>query len=212
MDEQQNTIHLIQPKKCKPSYRFIVDDTYDRNGKPRTTYSIYGKFEQPGDYILLYNSFKLSWAMLAYDRIKDIGDIYIYNMMKEELFYPMFEYEGQMYRTEYVFIEQSCIVGSQIPDNQRYAEFCPEAQKFEYATSHVVFHNKGECVVKGNQLFMNGNLLLNSRQLRDVCGKYKQNMSYLDSSPDGLLQYIKETYPEATEYDCNCMWQKIIRG
>lgn len=169
-----------------------------------TTYSVLVKISKEANWIELYNSVSELWAKIALNRLQELFVPTILNLMlSEEEYCPMFEIHDQIYKTTYVFPNQSCICGENIAGNTHYGEYSIDSEKYDYVKDFVFFYKKGECLVKGNQLFLNGELLLNAKQLKEVCDNINQEFMYLDSSPEALIKYIKANYPEATSYTCN---------
>ena len=192
--------------KPYPLFRWEAEEVPSRNDKS-TIYRIYVKIAEPMDWILLYTTFSSAWCEIAVKKLKDIFDLYIMHFIVEDdkdTYFPMFEVNDQIYKTQFTFPEQSCICGEQIKGNQRYAEFSIDYEKFDYIQETVFFYDKGTCLVKSNQLFLDGELLFNSTDLKKLCDEIGQNWSYLDSSPDKLINYLKENYRErANRYICN---------
>lgn len=169
-----------------------------------TAYSVLVKIHKDSSWIELYNSTSELWAKIALNRLQELFIPTILNLMAlEEEYCPMFEIHDQIYKTTYVFPNQSCICGENIAGNTHYGEYSIDSEKYDYVRDIIFFYKKGECLVKCNQLFLNGELLLNNQQLKNVCDNINQDLMYLDSSPEKLIKYIKETYPEATSYTCS---------
>lgn len=192
--------------KPYPLFRWEAEEVPSRNDKS-TIYRIYVKIAEPMDWILLYTTFSSAWCEIAVKKLRDIFDLYIIHFIVEDdkdTYFPMFEVNNQIYKTQFTFPEQSCICGEQIKGNKRYAEFSIDYEKFDYIQETVFFYDKGTCLVKSNQLFLDGELLFNSTDLKKLCDEIGQNWSYLDSSPDKLINYLKENYRErANRYICN---------
>lgn len=157
--------------KPYPLFRWEAEEIPSRNDKS-IVYRIYVKIAEPMDWIMLYTTFSSAWCEIAVKKLKDIFDLYVIHFIVEDdkdTFFPMFEVNDQIYKTQFALPEQSCICGEQIKGNQRYAEFVNDYIKFDYIMETVFFYNKGTCLLKCNQLFLDGELLLNSKQLDDVC-------------------------------------------
>lgn len=184
----------------KPLFKLIYEEYLDRNNKITGSWSVYVNYM--GGDILLYNTFSEEWAKIALKRLKDNWDSYVSCFINDEDVPVMFERDDAIYKMEYVFPEQSCVVGLPIEGNIHYAEYCPQGQKFDYIHDTIFFYKQGTCLVKGNQLFMDGQLLLNCTQLKQVCDNIGQNFSALDYDADKLIQYIKNTYSGAKCYVC----------
>ena len=192
--------------KPYPLFRWEAEEIPSRNDKS-IVYRIYVKIAEPMKWVMLYTTFSSAWCEIAVKKLKDIFDLYIVHFFLEDdkdTYFPMFEIHDQIYKTQFVFPEQSCICGEQIKGNKRYAEFSIDYEKFDYIQDTVFFYDKGTVLVKGNQLFLDGELLYDSTSLKSLCDEIGQNWSYLDSSPDKLIQYLKDNYREkACRYICN---------
>lgn len=191
--------------KQRPLFKFEEEEYINkRDGTICTTYTIWVKFYPDDMYIEVYNTSSRVQAQLAYEHLKSIADVYLYKLYsKEEDAYTMFEYADQIYKTTFVCFNQSCICGEDISGNQRYGEFSPDGVKHDYALNIIFFYPKNHCLIKSNQVFMNGELLLNSKELDEVCKKIGQNKSQLDTNPDKFVEYIQQNYPEVQSYECN---------
>ena len=185
----------------KPLFKLVYEEYIDRHNEITGSWSVYVNYMN--EDILLYNTFSENWAKIALKRLKDNWDSYISCFINDEDVPVMFERDDAIYKLDYVFPEQSCVVGSQIKGNKHYAIYCPEGQKFDYIHDTVFFYKKGECLIKNNQLFLNGELLLNSQELKNVCDNIGQDFNSLDYNADKLIQYIIKTYPQANAYICN---------
>lgn len=192
--------------KPYPLFRWEAEEVPSRDDKS-TVYRVYVKIAEPMKWVMLYTTFSSAWCEIAVKKLKDIFDLYIVHFFLEDdkdTYFPMFEIHDQIYKTQFVFPEQSCICGEQIKGNKRYAEFSIDYEKFDYIQDTVFFYDKGTVLVKGNQLFLDGELLYDSTSLKSLCDEIGQNWSYLDSSPDKLIQYLKDNYREkACRYICN---------
>lgn len=192
--------------KPYPLFRWEAEEVPSRNDKS-TVYRVYVKIAEPMKWVMLYTTFSSAWCEIAVKKLKDIFDLYIVHFFLEDdkdTYFPMFEIHDQIYKTQFVFPEQSCICGEQIKGNKRYAEFSIDYEKFDYIQDTVFFYDKGTVLVKGNQLFLDGELLYDSTSLKSLCDEIGQNWSYLDSSPDKLIHYLKDNYREkACRYICN---------
>ena len=191
-------------EKPYPLYQLIQDEIPDKRGSYNTIYTIVVKLnEDVANWYRLYDTFSKPVAELALDRLKELFDIHILKWLKSDENMPtMFEVYNQVYKTKYVFPDQSCICGDDIVGNKRYGEFSVYGVKYDYIQSTIFFYYEGDCVLKSNQLFLDGELLLNSQQLVDVCNEIGQDTGLLDSSPDKLLKYIANNYTNAKTYIC----------
>lgn len=189
--------------KPYPLFKVECEEVVSRNDSKSTVFSIYVKIAKKMDWVLLYTTYSLGWAQVALNRLREIFDIWIIKFITEEKLPPMFEVNGEVYKTQYIFVKQSCICGKQIAGNQRYSEFAIDSIKFDYVRDIIFFYDEGTCLVKGNQLFIDGELKYNSKELKELCDNIGQDWSYLDSSPDKLIAYLKENYKNYKRYCCN---------
>lgn len=186
-----------------PLFKVEYEEVAGRNDSKSSVYRIYVKIAEPMNWVLLYVTHTLGWAQISLSRLKEIFDTWVVKFIIEDELPPMFEVNGEVYKTQFVFPEQSCICGEQIPGNKRYSEFAVDYLKFDYVADTVFFYDKGTCLVKANQLFIDGVLEYNSTELKEVCDMIGQDWSYLDSSPDKLIQYIREKNKDIRRYECN---------
>lgn len=186
-----------------PLFKVEYEEVAGRNDSKSSVYRIYVKIAGPMNWVLLYVTHTLGWAQISLSRLKEIFDTWVVKFIIEDELPPMFEVNGEVYKTQFVFPEQSCICGEQIPGNKRYSEFAVDYLKFDYVVDTVFFYDKGTCLVKANQLFIDGVLEYNSTELKELCDMIGQDWSYLDSSPDKLIQYIREKNKDIRRYECN---------
>lgn len=189
--------------KPYPLFKVEYEEVVCKNDNKSVVYKIYVKIAEPMNWVILYTTHTLGWAQVALDRLKEIFDTWIVKFIIEDELPPMFEINDEIYKTQYIFPQQSCICGEQIAGNHRYAEYAVDYLKFDYVRSIVFFYDKGTCLVKCNQLFIDGNLILNSQQLDEVCKEIHQDKSLLNSSPDKLLKYIANNYTNVDIYVCD---------
>lgn len=194
----------IKLMKPYPLYKVEYEEIPSRNGKS-DVYRIYVKIAAQTEWLLLYVTHKLAWAQISLDKLKTIFDTQIIHFIINGIDdYPMFEIHDQIYKTQYVFPEQSCVCGGQIARNHYYGEYSVDYEKFDYVRDFVFFYKKGTCLVKNNQLFLDGELLANSSELAALCEDIDQPLCQLDSSPDKLIDYLKNKYTDrVTSYECN---------
>lgn len=186
-----------------PLWKVVFEQIPIHNSKT-ASYSIYVKLDEQTNWLKLYETVSEPWSKIALIKLQELFDVYICKWIKDIDSVPtMFELNNQIYKTTYVIPSQSCICGEHILGNTHYGQLDEYDQKFDYIQSIIFFYNKGECLVKGNQLFLDGELLLNSEQLDEVCEAIGQEKLYLDSSLDKLINYISQHYPSATSYTCN---------
>lgn len=185
-------------------FKLVYDEVLDRDNKITGSWSVYLKLLNDNNVdILLYNTFSENWAKIALQRLKDFYEPYLYSFITGTNLPVMFERDDAIYKLEYVFPEQGCVVGSQIEGNNRYVSFSPQEEKYDYIQDLIFFYTEGVCLVKDNQMFLDGKLLLNSKQLKDVCDSIGQDFNSLDYNADKLIQYIIKTYPQVNTYICN---------
>lgn len=203
---------FAKERKIRPLLLFMAEENIDRNNDLYTLYKILVKFSNTDDYILLYSTRSELDARIAYRKLKDISDVYLYKLItQQENYCTMFEYADQIYKTLYVFPNQSCICGENIPGNKHYGEYSVEPPKYDYALSPIFFYTKGQCVVKCNQLFLDGELLLDATQLKAVCNQLNEHIQYNNPSVK-FLNYIATSYPNAVSYTCDGYSNYNIRG
>ena len=133
----------------KPTFKLSCVEKYDYSRKHyNSCWDIQVFLEETARWIRLYSSFSEYKARLAYEKIKDKYDLYIedflrlegYLPMKDELYTRspiMFELHNQIYKIEYIFPEQSCVVGLQIPGNKRYVQAEPDGSKYDYIEDDI---------------------------------------------------------------------------
>lgn len=190
---------LVKPY---PLWKVEYEQLPKGNGKTEV-FRVLVKIAPTIDYICLYTTYSSAWAEIALKKLQEIFDTQIIHLMvDEEDYYPMFEVHDQIFKTKYVFPEQSAVCGEMIPGNQRYGEFSVDAEKFDYIIDLVFFYKKGTCLIKSNQLFIDGDLIYDSNQLKAVCDSVGQDMYYLDSQPDKLLKHLLEKYPNIHQFTC----------
>lgn len=187
-------------------YTLKYNEYLDKRNQVSNNWSLYVKVLEDNkvkyDGVLLYQSFSENWIKIALEKYKNYLSIYLYSFITENNLPTMFEVNDQVFKLEYVFPEQSCVVGLPIKGNSQYLEINPDGEKYDYVQSFVTFYDKGICLVKGNQLFLDGELLLNCTQLKQVCDSIGQNFNALDYDANKLIQYIKNTYSNVKCYVC----------
>lgn len=192
----------IKLKKPYPLWKLAYEEIESR-GEALGTYNVCVQLDKYTDWIELYSTFSELWAKIALKRLQDIFDIHIFKWLTSEDNNPtMIEVNDQVYKATYVFPYQSCICGKQIDGNQRYGEYIIDDIKFDYVRELIFFYYSGTVLVKSNQVFLDGELLLNSHNLNVLCEDIGQDMRLLDSDPSRLIKYLKENYT-VREYVCN---------
>lgn len=166
-------------------------------------YRIYCKPREDVGYVQVYETDSLPKAQLALNRLKEIYLPTIRNFLLLENEPIMFEVEDQMYELDMILPAQGCVVGKYIKGNVIYGEIQEEGYaKFDYVNSYIQFYYKGDAVVKGTQLYLNGELLCNFVELENICHAIDQDYNNLDYGADKLIAYIANQYPEAKTYTC----------
>ena len=120
--------------KPYPLFKVEYEELVGRNESKSSVYRIYVKIAEPMNWFCLYVTSSSAWAEISLKKLKDIFDLYVIHFLVEDdadTYFPMFEVNGQIYKTVYTFPEQSCICGQQIAGNQRYAEFSVDYEKFD---------------------------------------------------------------------------------
>lgn len=168
-------------------------------------YTIFVKPHPQISPIKLYMTTSLPRVQIALDRLKDLYDIIVAKMIKSEHNQPaMFEVHNQIYKTTFLLLSQSCICGEIIEGNKCYGAIEEDYDlKFDYTQDFVFFYDYGDCLLKSNQLFLDGLLLLNEQQLFEVCDTIGQDKNKLDTEPYKLLKWIASHCPEAGTYICD---------
>lgn len=191
-------------KFMKPYPLWKVEYEQVPNGQSKNDiYRILVKIAKNANWFELYKTYSSVWAEIALKKLQSIFDIHIIKfLVDEDNLPPMFEIHDQIYKTKYVFPEQSCIVGETIKGNHRYGEFSVDALKFDYVIDTVFFYDKGTALVKCNQLFIDGQLICNSNQLKTLCDEIGQDFNKLDLYPEKIIKYIQNNYSGVREYLC----------
>lgn len=192
-------------KFMKPYPLWKVDYEQVPNGENKNDiYRVLVKIAKNTNWFELYKTYSSVWAEIALKKLQDIFDLYVIDfIVDEDNIPPMFEIHDQIYKTKYVFSDQSCIVGETIAGNQRYGEFSVDALKFDYVRDLVFFYEKGTALVKSNQLFIDGELICDSAQLKELCDEIGQDFNKLDLYPEPIIKYLKLNYSNVSEYICD---------
>lgn len=191
-------------KFMKPYPLWRVEYEQVPNGESKNDiYRVLVKIAKNTNWFELYKTYSSVWAEVALKKLQAIFDTYIIKfLVDEDNLPPMFEIHDQIYKTKYVFPEQSCIVGETIKGNHQYGEFSVDALKFDYVIDTVFFYDKGTALVKCNQLFIDGQLICNSNQLKTLCDEIGQDFNKLDLYPEKIIKYIQNNYSGVREYLC----------
>lgn len=191
-------------EKPYPLWRIIQEEIPRADKTKFTSYTIEVKIDDRANWLELYSTVSKLHAEIAQKRLSDIFDVSIYKWLEASYNIPvMFEICDQIYRTTNVLIGQSCICGETIEGNHRYGEFFIGSNKFSYIDNIIFFYEKGHCLVKCNQVFLDGNLLYTSKQLADLCKEIEQEFNKLDLYPEKLIKFLKKEHPEMISYTCN---------
>lgn len=202
-------MEYLKLKKPYPLWKVEYEQIPHKEVEHTDIYRIYVKIAKDANYMCLYVANSLPRAQIALQKLQDIFDTQVINMLVNEYYYPMFEIHNQIYKTLYVFPNQSCICGEDIPGNHRYGEYSVEATKFDYVQDYVFFYEQGTCLVKCNQLFIDGELKYNSKELKQLCDDIGQDFNNLDLYPEKLIKHISGIYPELTQYVCGGYFTNI---
>lgn len=191
-------------KFMKPYPLWKVEYEQVPNGENKNDiYRVLVKIAKNANWFELYKTYSSVWAEIALKKLQDIFDLYVMNfIIDEDDIPPMFEIHDQIYKSLYVFPDQSCIVGETITGNERYGEFSVEALKFDYVKDTIFFYEKGTALIKSNQLFIDGQLICNSKQLKSLCDEIGQDFNKLDLYPERIINYLTNNYSVKT-YVCN---------
>ena len=188
-------------------YTLKYNEYLDKRNQVSNNWSLYVKVLEDNkvkyDGILLYQSFSENWIKIALEKYKNYLSNYLYSFITENNLPTMFEVNDQVFKLEYVFPEQSCVVGLPIIGNSQYLQVNPDREKYDYGQSFITFYDRGICLVKGNQLFLDGELLYNSIQLKTLCNNIEQDFNKLDYQADKLITFLKTNYPNVKGYVCN---------
>ena len=188
----------------KPYPLWKVEYEQVPNGENKNDiYRVLVKIAKNANWFELYKTYSSVWAEVALKKLQDIFDLYIISfIVDEDDIPPMFEIHDQVYKSLYVFPDQSCIVGENIIGNERYGEFSVEALKFDYVKDTVFFYERGTALIKSNQLFIDGQMICNSKQLKNLCDEIGQDFNQLDLYPEKIIKYIQNNYSGVREYLC----------
>lgn len=178
----------------RPMFKVVYDEFIGGHGDVKGIYNLYVHSSQSEEDILLYESFSENYIKIALNKVKDYWDVYLKFWLNNERLPVMIECNDQVYKVEYMCLRQCCIVGSQIPRNRLYGEFKPEPEKIDFIRDIVFTYPYGTALVKSNQLFLNGELLCNSEELKILCDDLGQEFNKLDLYPERLMNYLKQQY------------------
>lgn len=202
----------VQEVNIRMNYKFMkpyplwrVEYEQVPNGESKNDiYRVLVKIAKNANWFELYKTYSSAWAEIALKKLQDIFDLYVMNfIVDEDNLPPMFEIHDQIYKTVYVFPQQSCIVGENIAGNSRYGEFSVDGLKFDYVKDTIFFYEYGTALIKCNQLFIDGKLVLNSKELKYKCDEIGQDFNKLDLYPEKIIQYIVQIAPYVSTYICN---------
>lgn len=190
---------LIKPY---PLWKVDMEDQLI-NGNIYTLYKVYAKCYHDDIWNILYTTYNKNWCGLALEKLKEMFDVYIYKWLDNEYDIPsMFEIDDQIYKTKYIFPDKSHICGNQIDGNTYYGKVIDETLVFDYIQSNVIFYNKNTCLVKNNQVFVDGNLIYNEEQLSVICNTIHQDINSLNSDAYKFIEYINKLF-DINEYICD---------
>lgn len=188
----------------RPEFKVVYDEFIGSRGDIKGIFNLYvhSPAGTPAHHedVQLYETFSENYIKLALNKAKDYWSPYLKYWLVDEKLPVMFECNDQVYSVECMCLSQFSIVGSQIPGNKLYGEYKPEAEKFDMVRDYVFTYQHGTALVKSNQLFLNGELLCNAKQLKELCDSINQDFNKLDYYPDNLMDYLKKTYKD--DFDC----------
>ena len=194
---------MVKFEKGYPLWKVVYEEVLYHD-VPSKEYSIFVIPHPQVSPIKLYMTTSLPKAQIALERLKEIYSLIVEKIIKSEHNEPaMFEVHNQIYKTNFVLLGQSCICGKIIEGNKCYGEIEEEYDlKFDYVHDFVFFYAYGDCLLKGNQLFLNGELILNEQQLLEVCEEIGQDRNKLDIEPYKMLKWLAINHPSAETYMC----------
>lgn len=113
----------------------------------------------------------------------------------------MFEWHERMFKFKYWFENQKCVYGESI--DGYVDEYEDEGGvKADILQSYVHFYDKDCLVVKHGSLYLNGDLVMTRKYLKDVFNidKHEVEMMY----PASVQSKIKQLFPHAKSYSSWC--------
>lgn len=178
--------------------------------------NIFFSSEDGGDntWRTLYCVHSYEWAKIALDKFKDCLDSSVVLPTLKGLSPVMIEHANQMYRIIDVNIKSSVVICEYIKGNTSYGLDTPVLSTigFDYIQESIAFYQFGDAVVQNNQLFLNGDLILNKDSFKNICKKVGQDLDHIDTHPDNLIKYIVETYPNVHRYICGNFTRNNIQN
>lgn len=114
----------------------------------------------------------------------------------------MFSYENQMFRLKYVWFNEFCIYGEPIEPDKYYCEDGGIKIDFSVDNAFVFTYSRDEMVYDSGQVYMNGELLLSRKDLRELQRTKGIEVHWWDNFWNlKLLDYIKKHWPQAKRYN-----------
>ena len=130
-------------------------------------------------------------AAIEIDKIKKHYKIWKNNWAKA----VMFEVHNQMFRLEYVFMDQLCVVG--IPIEPEKYDTIDGSLKISFFDNIIFSYELNTVVLHAGQLYMNGKLLYHWRDLSEALHRTGYRFEDFDTE---LLNFVQENIPEADYY------------
>lgn len=174
------------------------------DGKWYSFWTVNYYFADDNAWKTVYCTQSYEWAKIALDKYKDCLDSCCLIPTLKNLSPVMFERADQMYRITNINLEHGVVFGEQIRGNKFYGDTNPQFSEngFDYIKEDILFHQFGDAVVKNNQLFLNGNLVLNTESFEQICQNVNQRLEHIGTHPTNLIKYIVSTYDNVRRYIC----------
>ena len=120
----------------------------------------------------------------------------------------MFSHGDTMFKRSTYCEDQKAICGEAI-DAHYYNEYEDDTStKRDLLGSFVNFYKTDELAISNGRIYLNGELRLDRKQLKELGIEYHQ---VVNMYPKEVEDKIKELFPEATEYNSWCGWGKLKR-
>lgn len=160
---------------------------------------------QPDDTHIysLYTTYSIYECKKVLDRLQNT---YYINLIKPYIFEDklpsMCEIHDQIYSVENLILDQSCVMLKQIDGNVCYGLYEDDLIKEDYGLEYTFFYDQDEILIHNKQVFMNGKLLYNHKQLEKLCNQLQQPLDLLAYGNKSLVDYLFNKYPNAKSYIC----------
>ena len=193
--------------KIYPKWKIEYNEQWDdvHNCYNSLGYTIFVKPKNDIDWIPLYGTsdYNKYMCMVVYNRLKNqLYDPLLKPYILENKLPAMCEINDQVYKVEDIVLDQSCIMLSQIPGNINYGKYETDLIKEEYFTNFIFLYDQDEILIHNKQVFMNGKLLYNHKQLQKLCNQLQQPLDLLAYFNKSLVDYLFYKYPNAKSYIC----------